>query len=246
MSLDSLYDALGREEEYDCGKLRVWSWHKVSDVVEGVGLRLANMAGGFPFEAAGRLWASTEHLYLCGEFTDEAIQADLVNTKSGYAAKRFIKAKYRSSVRPDFVDFRIQWMLWCVWRKCVGNADFRKLLCSIPDDVVLVEDTTSDTGGTATIWGAKNPEFRKAKSDARKRLESTLGLSGMTQKEAELLFDREAIAAAQGTGVFRGQNNIGKILSICRLCLISGIEPKIDYRKLAAAGISIFGVNPFL
>lgn len=199
---------LGQDEVYNCKTQRIWAWHKVSDIVEGVELRLSNMAGGFPFEAAGRTWASSEQLYLSGEFTDPSIQEELAKAKSGYAAKRFIKSKYKKDVRNDYPEFRLQWMLWCVWQKCIGNEAFRRLLTSIPDDVTLVEDTTTDRGGTAEIWGAKKSATRKGQDiDCHE---------------------------------FIGQNNIGKILMICRRCLINGTEPEIDYTLLNSSRITIF------
>lgn len=114
--------------------------------------KLANMAGGFPFEALGHRWASTEHLYLCGEWTDPYIQRDLITAKSGYAAKRFKKNKYRRFIRPDFPSFRYDWMLWCVWQKCIGNVDFRRILLSVPDDATIVEVVKRDPVWAA-YWG---------------------------------------------------------------------------------------------
>ena len=42
-------------------------------------------------------------------------------------------------------------------------------------------------------------------------------------------------------GEWRGQNNYGKILMICRDCLIQGIEPQIDYDLLRQSNIYLFG-----
>ena len=37
---------LGHTENYNCQDQIIWSFHKVTDVVEGIELRLSNMAGG--------------------------------------------------------------------------------------------------------------------------------------------------------------------------------------------------------
>lgn len=42
-------------------------------------------------------------------------------------------------------------------------------------------------------------------------------------------------------GTFVGQNNLGKILMICRDCLIQGVEPPIDYNLLETKDIHILG-----
>lgn len=232
---------LGKTEVYSCESQNIWSWHKVSDVVEGIELRLSNMAGGFPFEAAGHTWPTSEQLYLAGEFTDPQIQQELLEAKSGYAAKRFIKAKHKRTVREDFLTFRLQWMLWVVWQKCKGNEAFRKLLLSVPDDAILVEDTTTDNQGTAEIWGAANPIQREAKAAAREAYTLLLGSRFKSKKEAESKIESLAIQDTRHIGKFVGQNNIGKILMICRQCLIEGTEPPIDYSLLNQSKITIFG-----
>ena len=152
-SVSELVAALGREERIVASEAPVWCFKKVTDIVEGVELRLSNMAGGYPFVFAGVNWPSSEQLYLCGEFTDSTIQQELLSQTSGYAAKRFIKAKYKTLVRADFTTFRLQWMLFVVWQKCLGNEAFRKKLLSLPEGIILIEETTLDTGGTAQIWG---------------------------------------------------------------------------------------------
>lgn len=232
---------LGDTEVYDCAIQRIWAWHKVSDTIDGVELRFSNMAGGFHFEAAGHTWASTEQLYLAGEFTDSSIQHEIASAKSGYAAKRFIKAKYKKAVREDFQNFRLQWMLWCVWQKCKGNQAFQRLLTSVPDDVILVEDTTTDNGGTADIWGCRNPEQRKAQSVARKEIAARLDGDFMSKKQMDAEIDKMVLQETYKVGIYRGQNNIGKIIMICRDCLINGTEPDIDYGLLKSANITILG-----
>ena len=42
-------------------------------------------------------------------------------------------------------------------------------------------------------------------------------------------------------GTFVGQNNLGKILMICRDCLIQGVGPPIDYNLLETKDIHILG-----
>ncbi len=233
--------SLGQTETYNCETQNIWSWHKVSDVVEGIELRLSNMAGGFPFEAVGHTWPTSEQLYLAGEFTDPKIQQELLQAKSGYAAKRFIKAKYKKAVREDFPTFRLQWMLWVVWQKCKCNEAFRKLLLSLPDDAILVEDTTTDNQGTAELWGASNPVQREAKSASREAYTMLLGSRFKSKKEAEAKIETLVIQDTRHIGKFVGQNNIGKILMICRKCLIGGVEPPIDYNLLNQSKITIFG-----
>lgn len=238
-SVSELVASLGCEERHVASEQPIWCFKKVTDIVEGIEMRLSNMAGGYPFEFIGVNWASSEQLYLCGEFADEAIQREFLSVTSGYAAKRFIKAKYKKQVREDFPTFRLQWMLFVVWQKCLGNADFRAKLLSIPEGVTLVEETTLDTGGTAQIWGCKNPELIAYRKELIDRIKRWSG-ANLTKKALDLKINIET-NAVRNIGTFIGQNNIGKILMICRRCLLEGIEPPIDRTLLNSAKVIILG-----
>ncbi len=236
--LSELVASLGREERIVASECPVWCFRKVTDTVEGIEMRLSNMAGGYPFEFAGVNWPSTEQLYLCGEFKDSKIQRELLSQRSGFAAKKFIKAKYKELIRGDFPTFRLQWMLFVVWQKCLGNEAFREKLLSIPEGVILVEETTRDTGCTAQIWGCRNKvliDYRKKLSERIKRNSVNLN-----KKPLDLRINIET-NKIRNIGVFEGQNNMGKILMICRRCLLDGIEPTIDRDLLNRSDIAILG-----
>ena len=147
---DSITEAvLDRHERLDPKALRLLTYGRPGDVCQIDGQdfpsgRLGNMSGGFHFTLLNLQWYSSEHLYLCGEWslnTDRCIEVQqyVRRMKSGTYAWRCSKAKYRNDIRPDFPSFRYQWMLWCVWQKCQLNEGFAKLLTSVPDDVVIVE-----------------------------------------------------------------------------------------------------------
>ena len=125
-------------------ELNLMTYSRPHDKCDGIELHLGNQAMGYPFTCLGHDWKCVEFLYLCGEWSwdgDDAleIQRDVLTAKSGYAARRFKKAKYFKKLRPDFPTFRHQWMLWCVWQKCLGCKPYRDHLLSIPDDRVIVE-----------------------------------------------------------------------------------------------------------
>lgn len=234
---------LDRVEAYNPSQVTVWPFKHVDDIVDGVKLNLGNMTSCYPFEVEEVKWRSTEELYLAGEFSNNTtehltIQEELRAAKSPYAAKRFVKGKHRKEVRKDFTEFRTQWLLWVVWQKCKGNIDFRRKLLSIPDDVILVEETTTDTGGSGQIWGCVNRELVEVrKSVAQSIREKHADLS---KKNLDFLINVET-NAIRNVGIFRGQNNIGKILMICRDCIKRGIEPDIDLDLLRSKNIFILG-----
>ena len=234
---------LDHEEVYDPKAQNVWPFKHVDDIVEGIKLDLCNMTSCYPFEVEGVKWRSSEELYLAGEFSNStaehrSIQEELRAAKSPYAAKRFVKGKHRKEVREDFTEFRTQWMLWCVWQKCKGNIDFRRKLLSIPDDVILVEETTTDTGGSGQIWGCSNRELVEVRRTAAQTI--TEKHTDLSKKNLDFLINVET-NAIRNIGIFRGQNNIGKILMICRDCIKRGIEPDIDLNMLRSKNIFILG-----
>ena len=203
----SRYNALIAETDItkpaslDPRELHLLTYSRPHDTCDGIDLHLGNQAMGYPFTCLSHVWKYVEFLYLCGEWSwagDDAlaIQRDVLTAKSGYAARRFKKAKYAKRIRPDFPTFRHQWMLWCVWQKCLGNKAYRDHLLSIPDDRVIVEVVKGDP-----IW-ASWPD---------------------------------------ANGIYHGANGMGKILTICRRCLLKGTQPNIDTDLLNAAGIHILG-----
>ncbi len=240
---DSAPIILDREEVYDPTEQTIWPFKHVDDIVEGIKLDLCNMTSCYPFEVEGMKWRSSEELYLSGEFSNDTtghlfIQEELRKAKSPYAAKRFVKGKYRKQVREDFTEFRTQWMLWCVWQKCKGNVDFRRKLLSIPDNVILVEETTTDTGGTGRVWGCSNRELVEVRKQAAMSL--TEKHTNLTKKNLAFLINVET-NAIRNKGLFFGQNNIGKILMICRDCIKRGITPEININLLRSKNIHILG-----
>lgn len=178
---DTFEIILGRVEHINASHFNCLSFSKASDIVNGINVRLTNMAGGYPFSFGGATWHDSETLYLCGEFSDASdkhlsVQKEMQRQTSGFAAKRFVKNKYKRFIRSDFSTFRIQWMLFVVWMKCKDNADFANMLLLLPHNVIIIEDTTKQHSDTKEIWGctnqalsAKRAEVKRKPSDRQKR-----------------------------------------------------------------------------
>lgn len=238
---------LGRVEHINASHFNCLSFAKASDMVNSINVRLSNMAGGYPFSFGGVTWHDSETLYLCGEFSDSSekhllVQEDMQRQTSGFAAKRFIKKRNSNFIRQDFADFRIQWMLYVVWQKCKGNADFANLLLQLPDDAIIIEDTTKQHGDTREVWGCTNTELAIRRAELKKKVTRQAKTDNPKISKAALkrLVNME-ICKVNSFGVFVGQNNLGKILMICRDCLIQGVEPPIDYNLLETKDIHILG-----
>lgn len=238
---------LGRVEHINASHYNCLSFAKASDMVNGINVRLSNMAGGYPFSFGGATWHDSETLYLCGEFSDASdkhlsVQKEMQRQTSGFAAKRFIKKRNNNLIRQDFSDFRIQWMLYVVWQKCKGNADFANLLLQLPHDAIIIEDTTKQHGDTKEVWGCTNTELAIRRAELKKKVTRQAKTDNPKISKAALkrLVNME-ICKVNSFGEFVGQNNLGKILMICRNCLSCGMEPQIDYALLESKDIHILG-----
>lgn len=238
---------LGRVEHINASHFNCLSFSKASDIVNGINVRLTNMAGGYPFDFAGTTWHDSEMLYLCGEFSEnsplhQTIQEQMRNQTSGFASKLFVKAKYKNFIRQDFADFRLHWMLFVVWMKCKGNAEFATLLSQIPQDAIIIEDTTKQRCETKEIWGCTNQALSAKRAEVKKgTVRQAKESNPKISKAALKRIVNSETCKVNGIGTFVGQNNLGKILMICRDCLIQGVEPPIDYNLLETKDIHILG-----
>ena len=246
-SVSNLINSLGRVERYDATQVHCISFSKASDIVDGINVRFTNMAKGYPFQFRGFTWHDSEMLYLCGEFSEnsplhQTIQEQMRNQTSGFASKLFVKAKYKNFIRQDFADFRLHWMLFVVWVKCKGNAEFATLLSQIPQDAIIIEDTTKQRCETKGIWGCSNLELARRKAEVKRIVMKQAKTDNPKISKAALqrLVNSET-CKVNGIGEFVGENNLGKILMICRDCLTQSIEPPIDYALLESKDIHILG-----
>lgn len=246
-SVSNLINSLGRVERYDATQVHCISFSKASDIVDGINVRFTNMAKGYPFQFRGFTWHDSEMLYLCGEFSEnsplhQTIQEQMRNQTSGFASKLFVKDKYKNFIRQDFADFRLHWMLFVVWMKCKGNAEFATLLSQIPQDAIIIEDTTKQRCETKEIWGCSNLELARRRADVKRMVvkQAKATIPNISKAALKRLVDKET-RKVNRTGTFVGQNNLGKILMICRDSLVNETEPPIDYALLNQSNIYILG-----
>lgn len=237
------YDiVLDRVEVYDASRLNCYAFRRGTDVKEGKSLALGNMVNGFPFTLHGVKFHNSECAYICGAFSDGteahvALQRELAQCSNGYLAKKAIRRPHENEKRADWERFNIQWMLYVVWNKVLGNTDFQKVLLNIPEDAVIIEDSTFQNGATAVIWGTRNKTLKRTLLAAKKQLVS----EGCCKAEIKRRLDAYRLGRGSKQGVFEGKNLMGKILMLCSRALRNGVEPPINYELLRAARINFFG-----
>lgn len=101
-----------------------------------------NMCRQMPLFINGRKYYASEHLYLCGEWSNNCdlhrqAQEYLCSMASGSYAWRCSKSKYGDAIREDFPTFRLDWMLWVVWQKAQTHQSYRDLLLSTGDRQII-------------------------------------------------------------------------------------------------------------
>lgn len=233
---------LDRVEHYDATQTDCYAFRRGTDVRKGCSLALGNMVNGFPFEMDGVRFVNSEVAYICGYFSENTerhreLQARLVECSNGLMAKRTIRRPHLGEARTDWNEVNVQWMLYVVWHKVLGNADFRKVLLNIPAEAVIIEDSTFQTGQTAELWGTKNKALRAS----TKRCKAELRTQGLCEAEVKRELDARRLGEWSRQGVFEGKNVMGKILMLCARALRAGTEPPIDRSLLARHGVYLLG-----
>ncbi len=230
------------EEAYNASSLDGYAFRRGTDVRNGIVMSFGNMVSGYPFMLNGVPFYNSECAYITGAFsygTPEhiALQQRLVACNNGFMAKKAISRPHENEKRGDWDSFKVEWMRYCVWSKCTGNADFRKLLLAVPDNAVIIEDSTFQHGATATLWGTRNAELKSQLNQCRKELKA----QGISKASINRELDRKRLGEWSSVGVFRGCNVMGKILMECRNSLRNGTEPSIDYVLLREKNINLLG-----
>lgn len=205
-----------------------------------------NMTPGYPFTIGDTAFYNSECAYICGAFslnTDAhiAFQRQLVACDDGRKAKVEIHIPHIAERRADWLEFNLQWMLYVVWQKCTGNERFASMLLALPQDAVIIEDSTNQTSPSATFWGTRNTALW-ARVEAYKE---TLQAEGLDESEVKHRCNVMRLGEYSQTGEYKGCNALGKILMMCKQALHQGTVPTIDYPLLAARHIHLMGKDLF-
>ena len=243
MKILSNISSFNEVEAYDASTLNCYAFRHGYDVRQGLSLSLGNMVRGFGFDLQGIHFNNSECAYIAGAFSSGstqhlAIQRQLVACDNGFMAKKSIRKPHESLKRADWDTFNVEWIKYMVWQKCLGCEAFRNLLLSFPKDAVVIEDSTFQKGRTATIWGCRNWELENKRANLATILMERH--KGLKRKERDYMINVET-NKINDIWVWKGQNNIGKILMLCRDCIREGVEPQIDYDLLRRSNIYILG-----
>ena len=238
-----------RNEVYDTTQIRVWAFrnrgdYRYDDNGDKIALDLGNMVNQ-DVEVNGIKFENSECLYISGLYSDGSFQSTQVQNmlakhRNGLFAKKMFRYRtneYCQFKRSDWTTFNVEWMKYVIKCKVDSNPQFRQLLLSIPDNVMIVEDVSFQptTSATRLFWGAENTEQKHLKKNSLKKLKKIL-------KEKEIKYRKEygkyLYNSIFNIGSYHGVNTMGKILTYMKLCLKEGFQPEIDYDLLNSKDIS--------
>ena len=126
---------------------------------------------------------------------------------------------------------------------CAAVADYTPARCAeqkIKTHAATALELTPTQDIAAVLGQMKTAEQRLVGFALETNDEQEHARANLTKKNLDFLINVET-NAIRNVGIFRGQNNIGKILMICRDCIKRGIEPDIDLDLLRSKNIFILG-----
>lgn len=240
--MDSISEFFKTIESYDTAVGNCYAFRYGSDVVDGLPIPFGNMLSGFPFEIDGIRFNNSEAAYIVGAFSNDIpqhleIQTRLVNETNGFMAKKRIGKLFKDNKREDWSEFKLMWMLYVVWMKCLGNDEFRNHLMSLPKDSVIIEDSTFQRCETATLWGARNLSLRANHNILNRELKK----GGLSKNIRNQILSECRLKEWRKEGEYVGCNAMGKILMFCRDALMNHTIPPIDFDFLREKHIYLLG-----
>ena len=243
---------LFKKEAIDTKQICTHSFRSNDDVVEEKNNDLGNMASRYGFDLFNEHFHNSECAYICGLFSMNTpkcieIQREFQASQNGFMAKKDIRRGYEKNakecVRTDWTTFNVEWMKLCVWAKCKGNKDFRKMLLGVPKSAIIIENSTFQKKPKVgedkpAFWGARNYELEKKRAIIERSI--IVKNPKSTKKELEEKINKER-NSIHTFGSWVGTNCMGKILTLCKWHLHNHTELPIDYDLLRSKHIYLFG-----
>lgn len=242
-----------QDEVYDTSKVKCVAFRNKGDkyVLENgsiIELNLGNMISN-PTKVSGVWFKNSECAYISSIYGSNSldcidIQRTLSNHTNGLKAKRVYRNltnEHSKFQRVDFDFFNIEFMKFVILSKIRSNEDFRNLLLSIPDNVMLIEDVSFLKGSKKLVWGAENIELKRIKKEKLKLLKQRLSEDNIqhSKRYTQMLNNK-----IHSIGCYCGKNIMGKILTeaVIRMKHYTD-EPEIiiDYNLLESKNIYWFG-----
>jgi predicted NAD-dependent protein-ADP-ribosyltransferase YbiA (DUF1768 family) len=112
-----------------------------------------------PRAPGGTLYPTAEHYYQCMKFNDPQIQQDILAKNSPMNAKWVAKGKARDfpekRVITSYTPADLDLMRRTIRLKLENHPTLRTQLLALPEDGIIIEDSSARGGESARFWGMK-------------------------------------------------------------------------------------------
>lgn len=112
-----------------------------------------------PRASGGTLYPTAEHYFQCMKFNDPQIQQDILAKKSPMDAKWTGKGKARDfpekRVITSYTSADLDLMRRTIRLKLENHPILRDQLLALPEDGIIIEDSSARGGASARFWGMK-------------------------------------------------------------------------------------------
>ena len=112
-----------------------------------------------PRAPGGTLYPTAEHYYQCMKFNDPQIQQDILAKNSPMNAKWVAKGKARDfpekRVITSYTPADLDLMRRTIRLKLKNHSTLRTQLLALPEDGIIIEDSSARGGASARFWGMK-------------------------------------------------------------------------------------------
>ena len=116
--------------------------------------QLSNMAGGFPLQAQGRRYQSSEGLYQALKFPGRPeLQQEIARAGNAFLAKQ-VAYRHKAAFRPDWDEVKIPAMAYALSQKLAQHPTRMTAALRATGDKAIVELSYKDP-----YWGAKDGIF---------------------------------------------------------------------------------------
>lgn len=174
------------------GTIRTFEYENVTSFCEVTKQwgEFSNMSSAFPVEFEGIIYPTSEHLYIAGRFLEHhSICEDITSHPNAmYCKRKYRNQAYKPFERPDWSEVKVEWMRFVLTLKYQQNPEFKRLLESTGDKIIL-EDSTMHVGSdphsehSSFFWGAKDLARRKAIVCTRTALRKRLKAEGLSDSQ---------------------------------------------------------------
>ncbi len=108
-----------------------------------------------PRAPGGTLYPTSEHYFQCERFSDQAIRQAILSKNSAMSCKMITKRHKAHMTIPPRGPADLDLMRRTIRLKLENHSTLRTQLLALPEDGIIIEDSSARGGASARFWGMK-------------------------------------------------------------------------------------------